>query len=272
MAQPVLLKLSPAEWILSVMTVQPDADATLAEAVNAGMTPERLQGALQAARDGLLARDLARLDSAGKLEINPVVRMCARTVLDPQVSFGLTQIEPDGTSRVVFFNSVPGFDISTWVDANQIRAFELIDDARKIPERIIAHSGASDAAGAVPPVVKSFAINATALPALPVDRSQKVDGLSAVLAKGGMPTAEAAALERAFASPNRRAVLAGANRVASGQGATNVQTLMWMADTDRTWIMTQTAGATAITVSSANAAGLMQMVTVFVNGLLANMK
>ena len=90
MAQPVLLRLSPAEWMLSVMTVQPDAASTLAEAVNRTMTPERLQGALQAARDALLARDLARLNGEGKLDINPVVRMCARAVLNPRTSFGLS--------------------------------------------------------------------------------------------------------------------------------------------------------------------------------------
>ena len=83
MAQPVLLRLSPAEWMLSVMTVQPDAAASLAEAVNKTMTPERLQGALQAARDALLARDLGRLNVNGKLEINPVVRSCTRAVVSP---------------------------------------------------------------------------------------------------------------------------------------------------------------------------------------------
>ena len=270
MAQPVLLKLSPAEWILSVMTVQPDAAATLAETVNVSMTSERLQGALQAGRDGLLARDLARTDATGRLEINPVVTMCARTVLDPQVSFGLTQIEPDGSSRVAFFNSVPGFAIGTWVDANQIRAFELIDDVRNFTERILAYGGnATSAATALPPVVKSYALNATVIPALPVDRAQKVEGLALALTQGGLPREEAMALERAFASSNRRAVLAGAHRAAVGQSSSNTQTLMWVVDTGRTWIMAQTVGVNTLTVSSANGAGLVQVVMAFVNAVFA---
>lgn len=273
MAQAVILKLSPAEWILAVMTVQPDAVSTLAETVNVNMSPERLQGALQAARDGLLARDLARTDATGKLEINPVVLSCARTLLNPQLSFGLTQIEADGTSQVSFYNSAPGFAIGTWVDANQIRSFELIGDARNIAERVLTNSGnAVGAASASPPVVKSYSLNAAGIPALPVDRAQKVDGLSRALTQGGLPAEESAALERAFASPNRRAVLAGANRTAGGPGAVPVQTLMWVADTGRMWMMAQAAGANTLTVSSANSAGLVQVVTAFVNALFTTVK
>jgi hypothetical protein len=221
----------------------------------------------------LLARDLARTDAEGKLEINPVVRMCTRTMLNPQVSFGLTTIEADGASRVAFFNGVPGFAIGTWVDANQIRSFELIDDPRAIADRIRVHAGVSaptTAEAARAP--KTYTLNAAALPALPVDRAQKVDGLASALAQGGLPPADAAALERAFASATPRAVLVGANRAAGGDGVANTQTLSWISNTGALWTMTQSAGANALTITSSDAAGLAPVLAGFVNTLLSAMR
>jgi hypothetical protein len=271
MAQPVLLRLSPAEWMLCVMTVQPDAAPTLAETLNRSMTPERLQGALQAARDALLARDLARLNGDGRLDINPVVRMCARAVLTPRASFGLTVIEGNGSSRVVFYNWLPGFAIGTWVDANQIRSFELLDSEDLIATQLLAqwhgdaNVGANTSAAPSGPVeAKSYTMTASTLPALPVDKPEKVAGLATALARGGLPAEEAAALDRAFAMPNRRAVLAGANPT------TPTRTLLWLGDVGKMWLVAQATGAANITITSTNTNGLTREVTAFVRELLSS--
>ena len=266
MAQPVLLRLSPAEWLLCVMTVQPDAAPTLAETLNRSMTPERLAGALQAARDALLARDLARLNGAGKLDINPVVRMCARAVLTPRASFGLTIIEGDGSSRVLFYNWLPGFAIGTWVDANQIRSFELLDGDDWIATQLLLQWQGDANAGAPSGTVeaKTYTMAASTLPALPVDKPEKVAGLATALARGGLPGEEAAALEHAFTSPNRRAVLAGANPT------TPTRTLLWLGGEGKTWLIVQATGAANITITSTNAHGLAHEVTAFVRELLSS--
>ena len=267
MAQPVLLRLSPAEWMLSVMTVQPDAASSLAEAVNKTMTPERLQGALQAARDALLARDLGRLNAEGRLEINPVVRSCARAVISPRASFGLTLIEADGTSRVVFYNWLPGFAVGTWVDANQIRTFELLDTDDKITEGILTKwSGLALGSGpSIAPILRQFNVPAANLPALPVTKPEKVEGLVAAFVRGGLPQEEAVQLEHAFATPNKRAVLAAAHHA-------NLEshTLMWLASEGKAWSISQASGANDIKITSTNLAGLTQVVAAFTRDLLAS--
>lgn len=266
MAQPVLLRLSPAEWMLSVMTVQPDAAASLAEAVNKTMTPERLQGALQAARDALLARDLGRLNAEGKLEINPVVRSCSRAVLSPSASFGLTLIEPDGASRVVFYNWLPGFAVGTWVDVNQIRTFELLDNDDMIADGILSKwGGVTVGTGrSVAPILRQFTVPAANVPALPVAKPEKVDGLAAAFVRGGLPQEDAAQLERAFATPTRRAVLAAAHHANLAS-----HTLMWLSNEGNAWSISQASGANDLTITIANAAGLSQVVTTFTRELLA---
>ncbi len=266
MAQPILLRLSPAEWMLSVMTVQPDAAASLAESVNKNMSPERLQGALQAARDALLARDLGRLNSEGKLEINPVVRSCARAVLSPRASFGLTLIEADGASRVVFYNWLPGFAVGTWVDVNQIRTFELLDSDDMIPQGILSKWGGVTigTAPSVAPILRQFNVPAVTVPALPVTKPERVNGLAAAFVRGGLPQDDAAQLERAFALPTRRAVLAAAHHANLAP-----YTLMWLSNEGKSWSIAQASGGSNLTITAANTAGLTQVVTAFTRELLA---
>lgn len=269
MAQPVLLRLSPAEWMLSVMTVQPEAATSLAEAVNKTMTPERLQGALQAARDALLARDLGRLNAEGKLEINPVVRSCARAVLSPRASFGLTLIEPDGSSRVVFYNWLPGFAVGTWVDVNQIRTFELLDNDDMIADGILSKWGGVTLGNgrSVAPILRTFSIAASLVPALPVAKPEKVEGLAAAFVRGGLPQEDATQLERALTTPTRRAVLAAAHHA---NPASN--TLMWLSNEGKSWSISQASGASDLAITSANDTGLVQVVTKFTRDLLAGAK
>jgi hypothetical protein len=266
MAQPVMLRLSPAEWMLCVMTVQPDAASALAESVNRTMTPERLQGALAAAHDVLLARDLARLNADGRLDINPVLRTCANAVLTPRASLGLTLIEADGQSRVVFYNWLPGFAVGTWVDGNQIRTFELLDTDDMIGERILSQWLGVATAPAIsgPAETKTYTMTAASLPALPVDRQEKVNGLAVAVSRGGMPQDDALALEHAFASPTRRAVLAAAN-----QSNPSTRTLMWLSNNGKSWLISQASSAAIIKIASVNANGLAQGVSAFVRETLA---
>ena len=261
MAQPVLLRLSPAEWILSVMAVQPDAATTLAEDVDQSMTPERLQGALQAARDALLARDLGRMNNEGRLEINPVVRSCARAVVNPRASFGLTLIEADGASRVVFYNWLPGFAIGTWVDPNQIRTFELLDSDDTIAEGILTKWGAAAGGNGTTGVYK---VPAAHLPALPVDKPGRADGLADALVKDGVPSSTASELESAFSAPARRAVLAAASHA-----NTAASTLVWLSDQNKSYVIAQAGGAADITVTVTGTNGLAQVITSFVRDMLA---
>ena len=265
MAQPVLLRLSPAEWMLCVMTVQPEAATALAESLNRSMTPERLQGALAAAHDVLLARDLARLNAAGRLDINPVLRTCANAVLTPRASLGLTLIEANGASRVVFYNWLPGFAIGTWVDANQIRCFELLDSDDMIGERILAQWHGEAAISDGPVESKTYVMTAASVPALPVDRQEKVNGLADALVKNGVPQADAAGLERAFDSPSRRAVLAAAN-----QANPSTRTLLWLSSGARSWLVYQASSAAILKVTCANASGLAQAVSIFVREVIGS--
>ncbi len=265
MAQPVLLRLSPAEWMLCVMVVQPDADAALAQSVNRTMSPERLQGSLQTARDVLLARDLAHLMPNGKLDINPVVRLCARAVLTPRASFGLTVIEPDGSSSVTFYNWLPGFTIGTWVDENQIRSFELLDSSDLIGLQVLTrYLGNEPMAGGESAEVRSFTVQAATLPTLPVDKPEKVNGLATALARGGLSGDDATALEHAFASPTRRAVLAAASSINP-----RTRTLLWLMADGKVWLIAQDTGAATVSVSSANMAGLNMTLNTYVHDVLA---
>ncbi|MCL4505432.1 MAG: hypothetical protein M1434_12685 [Chloroflexi bacterium] len=250
------------------MTVQPDAAPTLAEAVDPRMTPERLQGALEAARDALLARDLGRLNSEGRLDINPVVRSCARAVVSPRASFGLTLIEPDGSSRVVFYNWLPGFAIGTWVDANQIRSFELLESDDTIADGILSKwAGAASAGHANGAATQTYKVAAAALPALPVDKPGKAEGLAAALVKDGVPKGPANDLETAFAAPIRRAVLAAASHA-----NTAANTLVWLSNRDQSYVISQASGAADIMFTVTGSSGLSQVIASFVRDTLATAK
>jgi hypothetical protein len=164
-----------------------------------------------------------------------------------------------------YHNWLPGFAIGTSVDANQIRSFELLDGNEFIAQQVLARYTGSEgetAAGAA--AVKSFTVQASTLPALPVDRPEKVNGLATALARSGLSADDAAAMERAFAASVRRAVLAAAS-----SANPTTRTLMWLMADGRVWIVAQDTGAATVSISSANPAGLTMTLTTFVRDVLA---
>lgn len=243
------------------LALDPKTAPAFAQRVDQSLTPDELRGALLAARESLMARDMARRSPDNKLMINPMLEMCWKSMTKPKASLALTIFEPDAKPRQFFYNLLDKLFVGNWVEQERLIALEMIETPGEVAARMCVHwfgkqvnpdpRGSSERVYRVPAAVMPAGLNQ--------DASAARVFLDA-LKQAGVADGDARDIVNAYTKPGRRASLAHVD----GSGAEMKTTAMvWLERGGRYWVITEQKASPNVTIEKVSDTRLVALISEF---------
>lgn len=265
--QRLVLKLSAMEWLVVLMAVSQEVTPSMARSIDPNLSEEALRGALLAARDALIARDFARKDAEGKLELNPLMLLCVRGLAEANKSVALTLFDGPHPSTLIRYGITDGIAIGSWSDADQMQWFELIEPAL-LAESVYSHWHARH-----PDLVSSDStatvVASAAMPDMRASTKLDQPQMASALSRAGVPEPDAIGIAHALGEPRLRATLVTAFSTPDLPIGQSAQSLIWLSNGEAIWLIEENPEplAESVMVRRVSAQTLRDVVASFVRAM-----
>lgn len=257
------LRLSVAEWILVQLAFDPKASSAFAQHINPNFSHEELRGALIAARDCLMARDMAKRSAdSGKLILNPALEMLWLSAARPSSSLVMTIHDSSQQPRLIFFNTIAEYHIGNWIEEERLITFELVSSSKAISTRLFHHwynSAALNSSNTTPDA--TYVIPSSVMPKDLNQRVKATEIFTANLMNAGVPQFDADDLANCYTTTSRRASLFFLN---GENPAIKINSMIWLQSRLKNWVILEGLEKSEIRIEKADAERLSMLIEKFV--------